>query len=84
MKIIKDNYTRTYRATCPKCKSVYEFTQDEVIEGDCIKIACPLCNEKIFLAPNKNEIFQNVTEVKKAEKKPAAKKTTAAKCLSQI
>ena len=78
MKIIKDNYTRTFRCTCARCNSIYEFTRDEALKTakKQITIKCPLCEYETFLASSKEEQFQNVVEIKDEKKviKPKAKK----------
>lgn len=78
MKIIQDNYTKNYQCVCGGCTSIYQFTQDEALKTAKkeITISCPLCGYVTQLAPNKEERFQNVTEVKEEKKvsKPKAKK----------
>lgn len=78
MKIIQDNYTKNYECVCAGCGSIYQFTQDEALKTAKkeITIKCPLCGYDTYLAPSKEEHFQNVTEIKDEKKvtKPKAKK----------
>ena len=71
IKIIEDNFTRTYQCVCPTCKSKFEFnhTSSCIIEKkNEVTINCPLCATRIFLAQGIEEEFQNVVEVTKKNK----------------
>ena len=60
IKILEEGNIPTEKVRCDKCKSLLEYTDDEMIVdyspdipfyGQCIdyKITCPKCNEKILL-----------------------------------
>lgn len=55
MKIIEDNYTKTlktHRITCDSCKSIFEYTDDDLcLEyfDQCIIVYCPLCGKYTYI-----------------------------------
>ncbi|WP_300924613.1 hypothetical protein [uncultured Clostridium sp.] len=64
MKIIKDNYNKTYQVTCPDCGSIFEFTnQDVKSTTNCDYIFCPLCEEVIKLTPDETFGYLNVKRI---------------------
>lgn len=57
MKIIRDNTKNETIVTCPKCKSIFIYTDDDLNtdEQGLPKVICPCCNEE--------EICWNLTEL---------------------